>query len=192
MSQVQPISDIYASKTVDSINKAIDEQNVQAVESILESNNHHRSDGTLDVDLIAKCPLCKQWQSFCLSEPKSEEADVIRKWSTEKQEYWDKHKEHLENNGQSFAGTMAKALDNLETMIVANSSKNLDGCLLIARVGSKEHPPAQIDLQKTYNLMNELLKDVKGVRVLVTTPDFAIEKISLPQLRNLQLSLIHI
>lgn len=155
-------------------------------DAILEATAHKKPDGSLDAVGIAKCKICKQWQAICFSEPNTEESDIIKKWYADKKSFWEGHQAHLESNGQSYTATITKALDNLEVIVSANTSKNLEGCLLIVKVGSKEHPPAQVDIQKTYNLMNELFKEVKGVRVLVTTPDFNIEKISLPQLRNLQ------
>ena len=153
---------------------------------ILEASSHKNSDGFLDSEMIAKCPLCKQWHALCLSEPKEAEADAVKNWYEAKKDFWEKHREHLENNGQSYTATITKALDDLEAIVAANSSKHLDGCLLVVKVGSKQHPPAQVDIQKTYNLLNEMFKDVKGVRVLVTTPDFEIQKIPLPQLIHLQ------
>lgn len=153
---------------------------------VLENSSHKNAEGFLDSELIAQCSVCKQWHALCLSEPKETDANIVKTWYEAKKNFWEKHKDHLENNGQKYAATITKALDNLETIIAANSSKYLDGCLLVVRVGSRQHPPAQTDIKKTYNLLNKMFKDVRGVRILVTTLSFDIQKIPLPQLINLQ------
>ena len=62
--------------------------------------------------------------------------------------------------------------------------------MLIVKIGSDERPASPDDINLAYKMLNEVLEGVKGVRVIVTHHAFGIEKISLPQLRALQSSVL--
>jgi len=132
----------------------------------------------LDVEKLSQDPICQKWLTYSIAEDTNQPSE----WYREKQDFWEKNQIHLQSNGFSYGSNMSKALD--EVSVVKESS--LEGCLLIVRIGNDNRPASPQDIELAYNMLNEALVGVKGVRVIVTHHAFEVEKISLPQLRLLQ------
>jgi len=140
----------------------------------------------LSVEEIDACPICRKWMAFCIAEPTDElqesDSKKIEVWYREKQDFWDKNKDYLKSKGFLYESNITKALDT----VTIDNEKNLEGCLLVVRIGSENRPAGPDDINNAYNMVNKALDKVKGVRVIVTHHEFHIEKISLPQLREVQ------
>jgi hypothetical protein len=70
--------------------------------------------------------------------------------------------------------------------LVAESEKDLEGCLLVVKLGSPENPASSEEISEFKESLHDVFKNVRGIKVLVVPHNFSIEKISLPQLRNLE------
>ena len=136
----------------------------------------------LDVEKLSQDPICQKWLTYSIAE----DTDKPHDWYREKQDYWEANQAHLEESGFSYGSNMSKALD--EVSIIKEG--DLEGCLLIVRIGNDNRPASPQDIELAYNMLNEALVGVKGVRVIVTHHAFHIEKVSLPQLRALQSSVL--
>ena len=133
------------------------------------------------------CPICKTWMTYCISEPPEEtEMKLVEKWCKDKQKYWDDNEKHLQDNGYSYDSGIMKALD----FVNAEKVNDLEGSLLIVRIGSDDRPAPSSEIENAYALLEKALEGVKGVRVIITDHKFTIEKVSLPQLRRLQSSVL--
>jgi len=132
----------------------------------------------INVDDIVNDPVCQKWISYSTAEDTKQPAE----WFTEKQKFWEEHQEHLEGNGFTYGTNMGAALDQVEIM----KEEELEGCLLVVKIGNQDRPASPDDINLAYKMLNEVLDGVKGVRVVVTHHAFDISKISLPQLRALQ------
>jgi len=132
----------------------------------------------LDIEKVNKDPICQKWITYSFAE----DTDKPSEWYKEKQEYWEKNQHHLEANGFTYGTNMSKALDEVSVV----KEGDLEGCLLVVRIGNDNRPASPQDIELAYNMLNEALVGVKGVRVIVTHHAFAVEKVSLPQLRALQ------
>ena len=132
----------------------------------------------IDVKDIVKDPICTQWIAYCTVEDNKRPVD----WYKDKQTFWEVNQTHLENNGFTYGTSMGTALDDVELI----KEKELEGSLLVVKIGSDSRPASPDDINLAHKMLNEVLEGVKGVRVVVTHHAFDITKISLPQLRNLQ------
>ena len=134
-----------------------------------------------------ECEVCKAWMTFCVAEPPEEStAETIEKWYREKQAYWNANEKHLAKNGYVYDSSIVKSLDIVELEKV----NDLEGSLLIVRVGSDNRPAPTSEIEYAYQMMEKALEGVKGVRVIITDHKFTVEKVSLPQLRMLQSSVL--
>ena len=136
------------------------------------------------MDLVKDDPICQRWIAFCLSEPSYEEHNVYEKWIRSKQAFWELNKNFLESTGFKYEAGLCKALDYIK--LSAYERQDLEGCLLVVKLGSDKKPPTKLDIDMTYQLLKEAIGDIKGVRIIITQSNFEIQKIALPQLRRLQ------
>lgn len=158
--------------------KITEEKTTEAVEIDTHSMN---------VSDIKACPICSEWVTYCISIPKEDsEETVIQTFFNGKQEFWDKNSTHLKKHGYTYDASITKALDFVEIEKV----NDLEGCLLVVRLGSADCPAPPSEIKSAYAMMSQALEGVSGVRVVITDHKFAIEKISLPQLRRLQSSVL--
>ena len=121
-----------------------------------------------------------QWLKYCAIDPKIHEEKV--KWYKEKQDFWRKHHEFLSGKGFDYNAGIVNALDFVEV----EKKDNMEGCLLIVKIGSDERPAGPAEVETAYKMILDALDGVKGIRVIVTHHLFDVQKITLPQLRNLQ------
>ena len=132
----------------------------------------------INIDSIVKDPICQKWISFSTAEDSKQPAE----WFKDKQSFWEENQEHLENYGFSYGTNIGGALDEIALI----KESELEGCLLIVKIGNNARPASPDDINLAYRMLNEVLDGVKGVRVVVTHHAFDISKVSLPQLRSLQ------
>ena len=135
-----------------------------------------------NIDELIKDPICQKWITYNVAEEK----DQPFNWYKEKQKFWEDNREHLTNNGFEYASSIGSAIDQIELM----KKDNIEGSLLIFKIGSNEYPADPDDIQMAYKMVTDTLGDVKGVRVMVTHHAFDVTKVSLPQLRALQSSVL--
>jgi len=151
-----------------------------------EAERLEKSGGLCNKDIetneIENCSICRTWITYCIAEPSGEDQKKTETWYKEKQAFFNTNQAHLESKGYSYTAGIAKALDFVDV----EKQNNLEGTLLVVRVGSETRPASPTDIEMAYKMINDALEDVRGVRVLVTHHNFQIEKISLPQLRHLQ------
>jgi hypothetical protein len=142
---------------------------------------------SMDIETVKACSICSEWVTYCVSMPKEDsEQTVIENFFNGKQDFWDKNAEHLKNHGYTYDASITKALD----FVSCEKVNDLEGCLLIFRIGSNECPAPPSEIKNAYAMISQALDGVKGVRVIITNHKFTIEKISLPQLRRLQSSVL--
>ena len=133
---------------------------------------------SIDIEKIMEDPLCQKWVTYSAAQDTEKPAE----WYREKQTFWEENHELLEANGFTYGSNMSGALDQVEAL----KSEELEGSLLVVKIGNQERPASPDDINLAYKMLNEVLDGVKGVRVVVTHHAFDITKISLPQLRSLQ------
>jgi hypothetical protein len=134
------------------------------------------------IDELMEDPICQKWISYSTAE----DADHSAEWFKAKQSFWEENQEHLESHGFDYATNIGSALDQIELM----KEEDLEGCLLVVKIGNQERPASPDDINLAYKMLNEVLDGVKGVRVVVTHHAFDISKIPLPQLRVLQSAIL--
>ena len=66
-----------------------------------------------------------------------------------------------------------------------------DGSLLIFSLGSDEVPASRDDMNRIGELVLELFQETKGIKVLMLPHLVKVEKIPLPQLKNIQSQVIN-
>ena len=128
------------------------------------------------------CDICQSWVMYCMTQPKEGEIQQKATHQSKKSEFWGSHKEHLLGEGFEYNSEMQKAIDFVE----AEKFNDLSGTLLIVKVGNDEHPADDDEIKATQQLINNALDDILGVRAIIVHHFFNIEKINLPQLRNLE------
>jgi len=138
----------------------------------------------LDIEDIKKDPTCQQWISYCLSEPSNDNPRMYSEWIKEKQKFWETHSNHLTPMGFSYEAGLSKALDFID--VTRHQKEDLEGCLLVVKIGSDARPATAQDIEGTYKILKDALEGIKGVRVVITHHNFSIEKVALPQLRRIQ------
>lgn len=138
----------------------------------------------IDIELVKNDPICQKWITFCLSEPSFEEHHIYERWLKTKQAFWELNKTFLESNGFKYEAGLCRALDFIK--MDKYERQDLEGCLLIVKVGSEKKPATKLDIDMTHQLLKEAVGNVKGVRIIVTQANFEIQKVALPQLRRLQ------
>jgi type IV secretory pathway VirD2 relaxase len=158
---------MITSKTNTEIDPAITEKALEQKEEI-------------NISALMNDVVCKRWIIYTTAEPKQNTSE----WFKEKQDYWNKNHDYLESKGFKYHTNINGALDFIKCE--KETEKGLEGSLLIIRIGSTERPATKQDMDLAHESISKTLKGIPGVRVLVTHHDFQIEKISLPQLRNLQ------
>jgi len=134
------------------------------------------------IDQLMDDPICQKWITYNASEEKNQPFQ----WFKEKQKFWEENRNHLISNGFEYSSGIGSAIDQVELM----KKDNIEGSLLIFKVGSNEYPADPDDIQMAYKMVSDTLSDVKGVRVMVTHHAFDVTQISLPQLRALQSSVL--
>ena len=132
----------------------------------------------INIEDIMDDPICQQWITYSTAEDSNHPAE----WFKEKQTFWEENQTHLESNGFNYATNIGSALDQVEIM----KEEELEGCLLVVKIGNQDRPASPDDINLAYKMLNEVLDGVKGVRVVVTHHAFDISKVALPQLRALQ------
>lgn len=138
----------------------------------------------LNIEDIMGDPICNKWISY----NSVEDTNSTAEWYKEKQSFWEENREHLESNGFKYNSNLGSALDEVNLMKVKED--DLEGCLLVVKIGNSERPASPDDINLAYKMLNEVLDGVKGVRVIVAHHAFEITKISLPQLRTLQSAIL--
>lgn len=136
----------------------------------------------LNIDELIKDPICQKWITYNATEEKGQPFN----WFKEKQKFWEDNREHLTTHGFEYASSLGSAIDQVELM----RKDNIEGSLLLFKIGSDEYPADPDDIQMAYKMVTDTLGDVKGVRVMVTHHAFDVTQVSLPQLRALQSSVL--
>lgn len=134
------------------------------------------------IDKLLEDPICQKWILYSTAE----DSDHPAEWFKEKQAFWEENQEHLQKNGFDYTTNIGSALDQIELM----KEEELEGCLLVFKIGNQERPASPDDINLAYKMLNEVLNGVKGVRVIVTHHAFDITKVPLPQLRILQSAIL--
>ena len=124
--------------------------------------------------------VINQWLKFCAIDPETHEEKM--EWYKEKQKFWKLHQTFLSEKGFDYNSGIVKALD----FVHAEKKDDMEGCLLIVKIGSEERMAGPAEVETAYKMILEALDGVKGIRVIVTHHLFDVQKVSLPQLRNLQ------
>lgn len=132
----------------------------------------------LNIEELQKDEICQKWITYLSTEDKKRPTE----WYADKQKYWEQNAKYLESKGFSYKQNIGTALDEVSVM----KDKDLEGSLLVVKIGNNERPASNEDVNLAHKMLNDVLSDVKGVRVVVTHHAFDIQKISLPQLRSLQ------
>ena len=131
-----------------------------------------------DIDKIMGDPLAKKWVYICMAENK----ENPKQWFKEKNDFWKEHSKHLETFGFNFNGGITHALDNA----LIERIDDMEGCLLVVRVGTNEQPAAAADVELAQKVIEQALDGIDGIRVIISHHALDIKKISLPQLRKIQ------
>lgn len=131
-----------------------------------------------DIDKIMADPIAKKWVYLCMAENKESPAQ----WFKEKNDFWKENSTHLETFGFKFNGGITHALDS----VLVEKIEDMEGCLLVVRVGTNEQPANTNDVELAQKVMIEALDGVEGVRVIISHHALDIKKLSLPQLRKVQ------
>ena len=138
----------------------------------------------IDIAKIKSCPICQEWIAYCLTEPSSDNSKVYGAWIRDKQKFWENNTTYLTSMGFNYEAGLCKALDFIE--ISKHQKEDLEGCLLIVKVGNENKPATPQEVETTYKILKDAIDGVKGVRIIITQHNFSVEKIPLPQLRRLQ------
>jgi hypothetical protein len=138
----------------------------------------------INIEKIKECPICQKWITYCLTEPSSDNPRMYGSWIRDKQKFWEDNTTYLTSMGFNYEAGLCKALDFIE--ITKHQKEDLEGCLLIVKVGNENKPATPQEIETTYKIIKDALDGVKGVRVVITQHNFTVEKIALPQLRRLQ------
>jgi len=147
----------------------------------MAKKSEKKSEG-INIDEVVKDPICQKWITYSTAQ----DPDQPVEWFKDKASFWEEQQTYLEERGFTYGTNIGSALDQVTIM----KQEELEGCLLIVKIGSDERPASPDDINLAYKMLNEVLEGVKGVRVIVTHHAFGIEKISLPQLRALQSSVL--
>lgn len=131
-----------------------------------------------DLEKIMSNSVAKQWVYLCMAENK----DNLAQWFKDKNEYWKQHSSELEPFGFTFSGGITHALDQ----VLIEKVEDLEGCLLLIRVGTDAQPAATTDIELAHKVIAQALEGVDGVRVIISHHAIDIKKVSLPALRKLQ------
>lgn len=131
-----------------------------------------------DIDKIMEDELAKKWICLCMSEDKENPT----KWFNEKSAFWKTNSRHLESFGFSYNGGINHALDS----VLVEKIEDMEGCLLIVRVGTDEQPATATDVELAHKVIEQALDGISGIRVIVSHHALDIKKLSLPQLRKVQ------
>ena len=137
----------------------------------------------LDPKKIAKDKICQEWMAFCIAE----DQDSTVEWYRKKANFWQQNEEHLKNNGFTYSSNISHALDFVDVQKV----KDLEGCLLIVKIGNEMRPASKEDIDASYAMLEQTFKGIPGIRVLVTHHCIDVQKITLPQLRRLQSEILN-
>tara|TARA_R110000824_G_scaffold8450_3_gene38485 strand:+ start:13537 stop:14013 length:477 start_codon:yes stop_codon:yes gene_type:complete len=136
----------------------------------------------INAKIIKDCDTCCEWMALCMAQPEEGNIELKKKWQIEKNDFWGTNSDHLSGKGFEFNSELGKALD----FVTIAKDDDLSGSLLVVKIGSSEFPADEDDLKASRQLIDAALSDVVGVRVIVVHHEFEVEKISLPQLRNLE------
>lgn len=131
---------------------------------------------------------CKEWITILAKENKSfkNNTSLSEKFLMDKQSFWEKNKETLEEHGFNYNLSLESALQDIKIM----KTENLEGSLLVVSVGDEKKPASEDQIDYVKKMLQEVLDEVKGVRVLVTNTPLNIKKVSLPQLRKIESSIL--
>lgn len=132
----------------------------------------------VNVEEIMDDEICHKWIVYSMAGDEKKPAD----WYREKQSYWEKNSVYLEGKGFTYGSNVGNALDEISLM----KQEELEGSLLVVKIGNKKRTATPDDIKLAYKMLKEVLEGVKGVRVIVVHHAFDVTQISLPQLRNLQ------
>lgn len=79
-------------------------------------------------------------------------------------------------------------IDNISVIV----AKNIDECcLLIVKVGSDKIPATKEETQAVKEKLFNMLRDVPGLKLVVSNMDLDVQKITLPKLRQLQSTIVN-
>ena len=123
--------------------------------------------------------IALEWVTYCLG------IDIKdpRKWFCEKREFFEQHKEHLENLGFSQnRNSVENALDN----VALSHYENLSGSLLLIRVGTDDKPASDDDLKVVKRLFETALKGIDGFSLIIHSRNIQVSQLSIPQLKRLE------
>lgn len=134
------------------------------------------------IEEIEKDLICRQWIYYGLIEQSEKTNDFFQ----EKQNFWEENKKHLQKYGFRYSSNIMSALDEISSQ----SESDLEGSLLIVKVGNDRYPASAQDIAMAQDMIENVLDGIKGVRVLITPHSFDITKISLPQLRCMQSAIL--
>lgn len=137
-----------------------------------------------DIEIVRRCKICQKWIDYCLREPSYDNSHIYNTWLNEKRKYWKANSEHLEKMGFNYDAGLCKALDYIE--ISKHQREDLEGCLLVIKVGSDKKPATPKEIEVTHKVIKDALAGVRGVKVIITQHSFTMDKVALPQLRRLQ------
>ena len=124
-------------------------------------------------------PICKEWIMYCAVNFDEEEST---EWFTERQKFWEANRKHLEDNKLYYDSSLKKTIDSINCETV----EDLEGALLIVKVGNADNFPSPDDIENTTIVMNDLLENIKGMKLVVVPYYVNFEKISLPKLREIE------
>lgn len=131
-----------------------------------------------DIDKIMADATAKKWVYLCMAENRENPTQ----WFKEKNDFWKQNSTHLETFGFNFNGNITHALDNA----LIDKIEDMEGCLLVVRVGTNEQPASTTDVELAHRVMEQALEGLTGVRVIISHHALDVKKISLPQLRKVQ------
>jgi hypothetical protein len=103
-------------------------------------------------------------------------------WLKEKQLYWNKHKEHLEEKGFVYDSNISSALEKVKTTLVDPK----DGCLLIVKIGSDNFPASKQEIKEAEDLFKNAFANIPGVIIIITHHSIDVQKIDIKQLKKIQ------
>jgi hypothetical protein len=136
-----------------------------------------------EIPKLMKDDICKQWILYATRQPNKTKTTA---WYKEKQDYWNDNHDYLKSKGFDYDLNINYAMD----FVKCQKEEDLEGCLLIFKVGSKENPASISDLEDTGELIKKTLSGIKGVKVLITHHAFDVQKVTLPQIKKIQTDVI--
>ena len=104
---------------------------------------------SIDFEKVVNCTICREWVTMCSKSYMNDTEALIYK-----EYYWKEHANVLKTAGFENRYELFKALTETEVELL----KDLDGSLLIVKVGNDTYPARTSDMKAMDTIMKEFLE----------------------------------